>query len=71
LFEVRKPKTPALISPFDGVISFSEKGRLRYITVTSEHQKKIYSFADGYTAIVKKGDLLAKVLHMQHKVRVD
>jgi DNA-directed RNA polymerase subunit beta' len=60
LFEVRKPKTPALISPFDGVISFSEKGRLRYITVTSEHQKKIYSFADGYTSIVKKGDLLAK-----------
>jgi hypothetical protein len=25
LFEIREPKKPAVVAPFDGIISFSEK----------------------------------------------
>lgn len=60
LFEVRKPKTPAIIAPFDGVISFTERGRLRYINVTSDYVKTSYPVKDKYTALVKKWDMLPK-----------
>jgi len=54
LFEVRKPKNPAVIAPFDGSISYTEKGRLRYMTITSDFENKLYSVKDGYTTSVKK-----------------
>jgi hypothetical protein len=54
LFEVRPPKTPAIIAPFDGTLSFQETGKMRYLTVTSEYLKKTYLVKDGYTLDVKK-----------------
>jgi hypothetical protein len=45
---------PAIISPFDGILSFYETGKMRYIKVVSEFQKKIYMIKDGYTGEVKK-----------------
>ncbi|MCX6823174.1 MAG: DNA-directed RNA polymerase subunit beta', partial [candidate division SR1 bacterium] len=60
LFEVRAPKTPAIIAPFDGTISIYETGKMRYINIVSEYQKKTYVIKDGYTAEVRKGQTLAK-----------
>jgi len=60
LFEVRKPKNPAIISPFDGTISFTEKGRLKYMTITSDYENKTYMVKDKYEITVKKGESLVK-----------
>lgn len=60
LFEVRAPKTPAIIAPFDGTLSFHETGKMRYINILSEYQKKTYVVKDGYTLEVRKGQTLAK-----------
>lgn len=60
LFEVRKPKNPAIISPFDGTLSFTEKGRLKYMTITSDYENKTYMVKDKYEVTVKKGESLVK-----------
>ena len=60
LFEVRSPATPAIVAPFDGKISFYEIGKLRYMRVTSEAEKKTYAIKAGYEATVKKNELLVK-----------
>ncbi len=60
LFEVRPPKIPAIIAPFDGTISFTENGRLRSINITSDYEYKTYLIKDGYKVIVSKGELLVK-----------
>ena len=60
LFEVRTPKNPAIIAPFDGTITFSEVGRMKFMHLTSEFQKKNYLIKDGYTATVKKGEKILK-----------
>jgi hypothetical protein len=54
LFEVRPPKHPAIIAPFDGRISFYESGKMRYINVTSDYTKKVYPIKTGYSVEVKK-----------------
>jgi hypothetical protein len=54
LFEVRSPSLPAIVSPFDGVVSFYEHNKLRYIRVLSDYQKKTYIMKDGYEVSVKK-----------------
>ena len=60
LFEVSSPATPAIVAPFDGKISFYEIGKLRYMRVTSEAEKKTYAIKAGYEATVKKNELLVK-----------
>lgn len=63
LFEVRAPKNPAGISPFDGTISFEETpegGKFGKIKVTSEMQKKTYLVKSDYKVSVKEGADLAK-----------
>jgi len=60
LFEVRTPKNPAMIAPFDWVTTFTEKSRLRYINVVSEYQKKSYLLKEAYTLLIKKGEELEK-----------
>ena len=63
LFEVRAPKNPAIVSPFDGVLSFEETqegGKFGKIRITADVQKKSYLIKDGYEVIVKKGEVLAK-----------
>jgi len=54
------PKNPALIAPFDGVISFSEKGKMRFISVLSDYEKITYFIKDKYTCSVKKGESIEK-----------
>lgn len=54
LFEVRSPKNPAIVAPFDGVISFSETGRMKFVIMTSDYQKNTYLIKKGYTIAVKK-----------------
>ena len=63
LFEVRPPKNPAIVAPFDGVISFEETpegGKFGKIRITGEMQKRSYLVKEGYTVTVKPGELLAK-----------
>lgn len=60
LFEVRAPKTPAIISPFDGTISIYETGKMRYINIVSEYQKKTYVVKEWYAVAVKKWQVLSK-----------
>lgn len=60
LFEVRPPKHPAIIAPFDWRLSFYESGKMRYITVTSDYQKKVYPIKDGYSMEAKKWEVLVK-----------
>lgn len=54
MFEVRDPKTPAIITPFDGKVSFYEANKIRYVKVVSEYQKKTYLLKSGYKVDVKK-----------------
>ncbi len=60
LFEVRDPKTPAIIAPFDGKVSLYEANKVRYIKVVSEYQKKTYVLKDGYKIDVKKWEEVKK-----------
>ncbi len=60
LFEVRKPKNPAVIAPFDGKVTYTEKWRLKYMTITSDYQHKLYGIKDWYKKTVKKWELLKK-----------
>ena len=63
LFEVRAPKNPAVVSPFDGILSFEETpegGKFGKLKVTSDVQKKTYLVKSDYEVVVKKGAELAK-----------
>ena len=60
LFEVRSPKTPAIIAPFDWTVSFREEGKMRFMILHSDYQKTNYLFKDWYSCIVKQWDMLAK-----------
>ena len=60
LFEVRDPKTPAIIAPFDGKVSFYETNKIRYVRVVSEYQKKTYLLKSGYKVDVKKWEEIKK-----------
>jgi len=63
LFEVRTPKHPAIVAPFDGTIDFEETpewGKFWLIKITSEPQKKVYIIKDGYKITVKKWENLPK-----------
>ena len=57
LFEARKPKGNATIADIDGVISISETGKKREVTITGEDgTTKSYSCALGITLKVNEGD---------------
>jgi len=60
LFEVRDPKMPAIIAPFDGKVLIYETNKVRYIRVMSEYQKKSYLLKSGYKVDVKKWEELKK-----------
>lgn len=60
LFEVRKPKTPAIVAPFDWTISFFEEGKMKMMKITSIPQPKNYFVKEWYKPTVKKGDVLTK-----------
>lgn len=60
LFEIRAPKHPAVIAPFDGTIMYSETGKHKYLNIISEPNKETYPVKDGYEISVKKGEELEK-----------
>ncbi len=60
LFEVRAPKVPAIVAPHDGTVSFREEGKMRFMSVHSDFQKKTYLYKEWYTVTAKKGDAMAK-----------
>lgn len=60
LFEVRTPKNPAIIAPYDGTVSFREEGKMKFMILHSDFQKVNYLFKDNYSCVVKKGDVLQK-----------
>jgi DNA-directed RNA polymerase subunit beta' len=60
LFEVRNPKKPAIIAPFDGIISIEEGAKKTDVDIISEPQPKTYILKDGYTLSVKVGERLGK-----------
>lgn len=60
LFEVRKPKTSAIVSPYDGVVRFYDKWKMKFMSLQSEFDKDTLLFKDGYTLTVKKWDSLVK-----------
>jgi len=60
LFEIRAPKKSAVVAPFDGTVTFSEKWADKYLNVVSDFQKKPYILKDDYEVTVKKWDFLKK-----------
>lgn len=60
LFEVRKPKKPAIVAPFDWKIAINEAGKLQEIEITSDIQPKLYIVKEWYTITAKVGDFLKK-----------
>jgi DNA-directed RNA polymerase subunit beta' len=54
LFEVRNPKKPAVIAPFDGTVSIEESPKKLEVFITSAPQPKTYIIKTGYTCEVKK-----------------
>jgi DNA-directed RNA polymerase subunit beta' len=54
LFEVRNPKKPAVIAPFDGTIKIHESVKQLEIEIISEPQPKTYIIKDGYERVVKR-----------------
>ncbi len=60
LFEVRTPKNPAVIAPFDGVVSIHSTGNYVKIKIVGEQEKKPYFVKPGYTIVVKEWEILKK-----------
>lgn len=63
LFEVRIPKNPAGIAPFDGTLDFEETpegGRFGRLKIISEMQKRSYLLKEDYILTVKEGESLEK-----------
>ncbi len=60
LFEVRNPKKPAVIAPFDGTAVVVESSKKTEIEITSEPLPVTYVIKDDYVSIVSKGEELAK-----------
>ena len=68
LFEARKPKTLAIISEIDGVLSFEEIKKAKHAVITNEEEKESKSYLIPYGArlhqdmvegrVVKKGEPL-------------
>jgi len=60
LFEVRTPKNPAVIAPFDGVVHVYSSWNYIKIKIVGEQEKKVYLIKPGYTVVVKEWEVLKK-----------
>jgi DNA-directed RNA polymerase subunit beta' len=60
LFEVRNPKRPAIIAPFDGKIVVEEGVKKTDIEIVSEPMPKTYIIKEWYATLVSVGDMLNK-----------
>lgn len=60
LFEVRNPKRPAIISPYDGTVVIEEGAKKTDIEIISEPIPKTYIIKEGYNLMVAVGETLHK-----------
>lgn len=60
LFEIRNPKKPAIVVPFDGTIQVTESAKKTEVEIISEAQPKTYIVKEGYTTSVNVWDELTK-----------
>lgn len=60
LFEVRNPKKPAIVVPYDGTVSILESAKKVEVEITSEPQPKTYIIKEGYNCDVQVGDEIKK-----------
>lgn len=60
LFEVRKPKKPAIIAPFDGEVSIIESWKIIEIEIVSDSEPKVYLLKSDYKVSVKKWEFLKR-----------
>lgn len=54
LFEVRNPKKPAVIAPFDGVAKIVDGAKKTEIHIVSEPKPVTYVIKAGYECMVKR-----------------
>jgi len=54
LFEIRNPKKPSVIVPFDGKLTVLESSKKLEVEITSEPEAKTYVVKEGYAIDVKK-----------------
>jgi DNA-directed RNA polymerase subunit beta' len=52
LFEIRNPKKPAIVVPFDGTINVTESAKKTEVEIISEAQPETYIVKEGYTTTV-------------------
>ena len=75
LFEVRTPSNPAVVSPLDGQISFTNSWNYVKLRITWETEKKTYLVKEWYSVVVKKNDILRKwaefAIKWKSKLKVD
>jgi len=69
LFEIRAPKNPAVIAPFDGDVSIVEKNKIPHLMITSDYHRKNYVLKKAYEIVVKKWDEIEKGWHYSVKWR--
>ncbi len=69
LLEVRAPKKPAVVAPFDWVVSFFNKWANQMIRIISEYEKKTYVVKDDYKICVKVWDIMKKWANFATKGR--
>ncbi len=60
LFEVRNPKKPAIVVPYDGTVFIHESAKKVEVEVVSEPQPKTYIIKEGYSCDVQVGDEIKK-----------
>ena len=60
LFEVRNPKKPAIVVPYDGTVYVYESAKKMEIEIVSEPQPKTYIIKDWYSCEVRVGDEIKK-----------
>jgi len=60
LFEVRAPKNPAAIAPFDGQISVYQSGNYVKLKIVGDLEKKTYFVKPWYSVVVKEWEILKK-----------
>ncbi len=69
LFEVRNPKKPAVIAPFDGKAKIIDWAKKTEVHIISEPKPVTYIIKDGYTVTVKKWEEIAKWWNFASKWR--
>ena len=60
LFEVRRPKNPAIIAPFDGIVKIHKVWKMIELEMISKPEPKVYVVKPWYSIVVKSGDILKK-----------